>query len=311
MKNSQPIITVLGASGNIGKIVVPYLAKKGYQIKAIGRSKPNFNLKNVNCVAVDYNSGDTLDKACENSDIVLVLVGLAYKTKVWQKNWLPLTKRILESCKVNNSRLVFFDNVYPYGLVDSKMKEETPYNANTKKGKVRQSMDEMINLAIDSGEISGVIARSADFYGPGITTSVLGERFFKMLIEKNKVEIFGNPNKIHNYTYLGDIAPALEAIINSDYVGTIHLPTQEAITGYEFKKILEKLTGKSLKISPMRQSTVFWLGFFMPILRELHEMMYQSENDYDFDSAKFEKLFPKVKTTTYEKGLQETLEYYI
>jgi len=303
-------LVILGASGNVGKVVVPYLAKKGYHIKAVGRNKPNFDLENVENIGLDYDNQDDFNIVVAKSDATLVLVGFEYKAKVWQEKWPKFTKMLVEACSKAKSKVVFFDNVYGYGLVAGKMTEESKLNAETKKGLVRVEVQNILEEAQKKGEIKLVIAKSADFYGPNINTSVLGDRFFDFIQTKNTVEIFGNQEKKHNYTYVLDIAPALEKLISSDQEGVFHLPTNIAKTGEEFASILEKITHKNLKLTSLRQSTVFWLGFFIPILGELYEMMYQSENEYDFDSSKILKIFPDLKVTRYEEGFKTTLEYF-
>lgn len=304
------IVTVLGASGNVGKLLVPYLSSKGYQVKAVGRTAPKFSEAGVTNIAVDYDSQEELTASCKDSEAVYILIGLEYKSSIWQSEWPSLTERIIAACKANQSKLVFFDNVYSYGLTPGKMTEDSALNAATKKGEVRKIMVSMLLDALNSGDVKVVIAKSADFYGPGITTSVIGDRFFDLILNKGTVEIFGNPDKKHNYTYVNDIAPALEKLATSDFVGNIHLPTTTTLTGHEFKTLIEKLTGKSLKLTNLSQNAAWWIGIFMPILRELHEMMYQSENDYDFDSSKIMSLFPDLKITSYEEGFTETLNWY-
>jgi nucleoside-diphosphate-sugar epimerase len=304
------IVTVLGASGNIGKLLVPYLVKKGYKVQAVGRQLPRFKDPNIENLGVNYGDAKALEKVFENSSVVYCLVGLEYKSKVWQKEWPALAHNLVEAISSSKAKLVFFDNVYSYGLVQGKMTENKPLNPETKKGKVRKEVVEILEKAHKEGKINLILAKSADFYGPGITTSVLGDRFFDLMLNKDTLEFFGNPAKLHNYTYIGDIPAALEVLGKSDFEGNIHLPTARALRGEEFKQILDKLTGKDLKIKPMRQSTALILSIFIPILRELYEMMYQSENDYDFDSSKIKQLFPELKTTSYEDGFKETIDWY-
>ena len=45
------------------------------------------------------------------------------------------------------------------------------------------------------------------------------------------------------------------------------------------------------------------LGLFMPLLKELVEMMYQNDRDYFFDSSKFEKRFGWT-ATPYKDGIR-------
>ena len=303
-------VTVLGASGNIGKLLVSYLAQKNYQVKAVGRQLPRFSDPNISNLGVDYRDSKALRKVCENSSVVYCLVGLEYKTKVWQKEWPALVNNLVRAMENTGAKLVFFDNVYSYGLVVGKMTEDKPLNPETKKGRVRKEVVEILEQAQKDGKIKLVIAKAADFYGPGISTSVLGERFLGLIANQNTLEFFGNPAKIHNYTFVDDILPALEVLGKSDFQGNIHLPTAEALNGNKFKQILDKITGRDLKIRAMRQYTALMLSIFVPILRELYEMMYQSENDYNFDSSKIMRHFPDLKITSYEEGFAKTIEYY-
>jgi nucleoside-diphosphate-sugar epimerase len=311
MTTSKETVVVLGASGNVGNLLVDFLASKGYKVRAYGRKQPKFQQERVVNLAVDYDSQDDLDQALESAKYTFVLVGLEYKLKIWQTEWPPLVQKILAATEKSGSKLVFFDNVYPYGLVDGKMTENTPLKPCSKKGQVRKQLDEMILEKLNQTKIKAVIAKSADFYGPGITTSVLGDRFFNLILKSKKLEWFGDPSKVHSYTYVPDIPAALVALAESDFVGNIHLPTASpAITGLQFKELLENLESTKLSISSLNSGMVFWLQLFLPILRELKEMMYQYENDYVFDSTKFERLFPDLKPTTYQDGLKQTLDWY-
>ena len=47
-------------------------------------------------------------------------------------------------------------------------------------------------------------------------------------------------------------------------------------------------------------------GIFVPVLKEMGEMMYQYDRDYFFDSSKFEQRF-NFKTTTYQDGVRNTV----
>ena len=49
------------------------------------------------------------------------------------------------------------------------------------------------------------------------------------------------------------------------------------------------------------------LGIFIPILKEMPEMMYQYDRDYIFDSSKFEERF-NFKPTTYQEGIKITVQ---
>ena len=49
------------------------------------------------------------------------------------------------------------------------------------------------------------------------------------------------------------------------------------------------------------------LGLFIPIMRELVEMIYQYDRDYVFDSTKFETKF-NFKPTPYLEGIKTIIK---
>jgi hypothetical protein len=70
---------------------------------------------------------------------------------------------------------------------------------------------------------------------------------------------------------------------------------------YEIKNMPDK------GIQALGKTGVRILGLFIPVLREVIEMMYQYENDYIFDSSKASK-FLNEQATSYRVGLSETLK---
>jgi len=66
-----------------------------------------------------------------------------------------------------------------------------------------------------------------------------------------------------------------------------------------------------MKVESKIQTVPVWLikilGWFIPIMREFPEMIYQYEQDYIFDSSKFEKRFG-ITATTPKEGIRILLE---
>jgi hypothetical protein len=49
------------------------------------------------------------------------------------------------------------------------------------------------------------------------------------------------------------------------------------------------------------------LGLFNPLMREMKEMLYQYDRDYEFDSSKFETVF-NIKPTPAKKALKQIID---
>jgi len=77
------------------------------------------------------------------------------------------------------------------------------------------------------------------------------------------------------------------------------------LTGKEFIRTACGIFEKDTKFAVLPKWMMRMAGLFNTTVGELVEMMYQYENDYLFDSSKFENAF-HFKPTSYQAGLLET-----
>src|SRR6266851_4459947 len=117
------------------------------------------------------NLNDTL-RAVSGCRIAFLVAGLKYDLKVWRELWPRIMHNAIEACKRAGARLVFFDNVYMYGKVDGLMTEETPFRPCSKKGEIRAQIATTLLNEIQAGNLTALIARAADFYGPRVRTAI-------------------------------------------------------------------------------------------------------------------------------------------
>jgi nucleoside-diphosphate-sugar epimerase len=173
--------TILGGGGAIGNELAKELRPYTIRIRIVARNPKKVDEDNET-FAADLTKQDEVMKAVEGSEVVYLVAGFKYKLKIWQQQWPVVMRNVIEACAAYNAKLVFFDNVYPYdGQSVPHLTENTPINPPSRKGKVRAEIAEMVLDAIRSGKITALIARAADFYGPGIRTSVLQETVYNNL----------------------------------------------------------------------------------------------------------------------------------
>jgi hypothetical protein len=79
------------------------------------------------------------------------------------------------------------------------------------------------------------------------------------------------------------------------------------MTGTEWINAIAKEMGVIPKVQVANKLIVRIMSLFMPIMKEMIEMLYQYEQDYVFDSSKFEKHF-EFKPTPYAKGIEEIIK---
>jgi nucleoside-diphosphate-sugar epimerase len=301
--------TILGSSGIIGTELAKSLTKYTDKIRLVSRNPKKVNPTDELFTA-DITDANQVLKAVEGSDVVYLTVGLQYKISVWQKQWPQIMQNVIEACKTHKAKLVFFDNVYSYGLVNGWMKEDTRVNPTSKKGEVRAQISQMIMSEVEKGKLDAIIARAADFYGPNTPLSFATVIVFDNLKKGKKAQWFLDANKKHSMTYTPDAgkATAILGNTNSAYNQVWHLPTdRNALTGKEFIEIASKSFGMEPKYMVLKKWMVQMVGMFVPVVKESIEMLYQNEHDYLFDSTKFEKTF-NFTPTSYKDGIAVTVK---
>ena len=292
--------TIIGSGGSIGVPLARELRNYTDKIRLVSRDPQKVNDADE-LFKADLTDPGQVEKAIAGSEVVYVTIGFAYNLKVWQKIWPAFMREVIKSCKINNARLVFFDNMYLYAKdAVPFMTEDAPVGPPSEKGKVRQIVRDMIVAEAEKNNLTALIARSADFYGPGNKNSALSLMVAENLMKGKKAQVFGNPNKIHTYTYTPDAAKATAILGNTDdaFNQEWHVPTtKERLTTYNWIELIAKELNAEPKVQTVPVLMLKFLGLFVPIMREFPEMLYQYEQDYIFDSSKFEKRFGITATS--------------
>ena len=118
---------MLGAGGSIGIELLKERDGKGQRVRLVGRNpKPVKGAAEV--VAADLSDLDQTTKAVSGSEVLYLLVGLKYDLRIWREVWPKIMANAIEAAKRAKAKLIFFDSVYMYGLVNGPMTEETPFN---------------------------------------------------------------------------------------------------------------------------------------------------------------------------------------
>jgi nucleoside-diphosphate-sugar epimerase len=303
--------TILGANGTIGSVLAKELSFYTDKIRLVSRNPRKVN-ESDELFPADLSDSVMVDKAVAGSDVVYLVVGLDYNIKVWENRWPKLMADVIDACVRYKSKLVFFDNVYMYDINSiPHMTEESRINPPSKKGAVRKHIAQMILDKVNEGKLIALIARSADFYGPGNEKSFVMEMVYKNILKKKAPNWFITDDILHSFTYTPDAAKATALLGNTDdaYNQVWHLPTdRNALTGKQFIELFSKEMNSVKKVSLMPVWMVRILGLFIRVLREMVEMMYQYDRDYFFDSSKFEKKF-NFRVTTYSEGVKNSVKW--
>lgn len=294
---------LLGGNGAVGRETAAQLLGRGMDVVSFGR-RPS-DSPGVRSITGDVLDRDAVTRALDGAAVAYLLVGLQYRLTVWRREWPIVMGNAIAAARSNGTHLVFLDNVYSYGRTSGPMTEQTPVRPTSKKGEVRAGLLRMLDEAREGG-LTTTVARSADFYGPGASTSV----FTSMAVDnaargKRPVWLF-DASQPHSMTYTPDIGRAL-AIIGTDERAagsTWHMPTAApALTGADHVALLGAGNVSVMGAGMMRLG-----GLFVSAAREVMELRYQNTEPYLFDSSAFESTFD-VTPTPYADGIPATLDH--
>ncbi|MFI5135536.1 MAG: NAD(P)H-binding protein, partial [Chitinophagales bacterium] len=107
--------TILGAGGAVANELVKELRKNNVSYQLVSRNAKA--IAGERWISADITNANSVKEAIKGSTIVYLTAGLKYDIRVWREQWPKIMSNVIEACKSENAKLIFFDNVYSYGSV--------------------------------------------------------------------------------------------------------------------------------------------------------------------------------------------------
>ncbi len=302
--------TILGANG----IIATEIAKELYKnftknIRLVSRNPKKVN-ETDQLFSANLLIESECDQAVKGSDIVYMAVGLPYNSLIWKEKWPIMMSNIIDACKRHRAKMVFFDNVYMYGAINGVMTEETPFNPISIKGEARAEIATMLLKEMKKKSIIAMICRAPEFYGPANTQSGTNATIFDNIKKRKKLQVLVNDSTLRTLIYTPDAGRATALLGNTvdAYNQTWHLPCDSnRKTNKEFIEICSKVYGSKLNYMILKKWMIKIFGLFNSNVKEIVELLYQFDQDYIFDSSKFNNRFPDFKVTSLEEGITQII----
>ncbi|EQB93384.1 NAD-dependent epimerase/dehydratase family protein [Elizabethkingia anophelis] len=298
--------TILGANGQIGEELAREL-KRNFtsDIRIVSRRAQKVN-DTDEIFSADLSVREKAIEAVKGSEIAYFTLGLPISSDLWEKQFPVILRNVIDACKVNGTKLVFFDNTYMYPQDDRILTENTAFDPVGRKGRVRRQMAEMVLKEIRSGELEAVICRAPEFYGPAKTQSITNTLIFNNIKEGKTLKVPLSDKKKRSLIWTPDASRATALIGNTpDAFGqTWHLPVDKSHPTYrEFIRKASEIYGRDLKYSVVPRF-VFSIGaLFNKKMKELLELLPRYEHNNIFDDSKFRNRFPNFQVTSYQQGI--------
>lgn len=288
---------VIIGSGAIGSAVAAELLGQGHQVTVITRSGRGPTGSGAERVALDATDSEALTSHVRGAATLFNCANPPTYMD-WKRQWPPLAASLLRTAERTGAVLVSASNLYGYGPVDGPITVTLPLSSSGTKGKLRAQMWEEMAAAHSAGRIRTAEVRASDYVGGGSSphTSLLA-RYGQAVLRGKRTLVFGSADAAHSFTYVPDIARTLAAVaLNEKAWGQAwHVPSPEPVT---IRQALRDIAEAAAAPAPRISTVPRWAlrpGYpFVPLLRELDEVLYQWERPFVMDHSR----------TTEQLGLQ-------
>ena len=301
---------VIFGTGPVGLATMDALLAKGAAVRMVNRSGEADLPHGVELVSGDAGDPTFALEASQGASVIYQALNPPYSK--WAQMFPPLQTAVLSAAEATGAKLVSLENVYMYGSPGGEpITEDLPYAAQTRKGQVRARMAEELLEAHDKGVARIAIGRASDFFGPRVLVSTMGDRVFPQILAGDTVQVLGNPDMLHTYTYMPDIGRAL-AILGErdDALGQAwHIPAAETLTTGDFLRLVAERARRALKTQVAPNWLLRIISLLNGDLREMMEMLYQFEEPFVVNGTRFADTFD-FEPTPLADAIDTTLDWY-
>lgn len=308
--NTNQKHVILG-TGPLGLSVATALRKRGICPQMVNRSgeHPAGLPPEVEVIAADLYNPQEVERVTRGAQTVYQCAQPEYTR--WPEDFPPLIRSIIQGVSASQARLVVGDNLYMYGPVSGPIHEGLPDTKHGRKGPVRAQVAGELLEAHRSGTLQVVIGRGSDFFGPGVTGSVVGEPVFQALLRDKPANVLGNIDLPHTYTFINDFGEALVRLGERPeaYGQVWHIPNAKPITTRQFVTLAAEALGVRPRMMVAGPLMMRLVGLFVPEVREMIELEYEVTKPYVVNDSKYKKAFGD-HATPLEEAIRITAEWY-
>ena len=322
---NNPHTLVLGATGSIGYAVTANLLARRLPVVILVRNRAKAEAIFPNEPTLTIVEGDVRDTALLNqlsAGKSFIFHGINYPYDQWFGNMDTITQHIIEAAAQTRSTIVFPGNVYNFGNAQEPIRENNRPQPNTRKGQLRVDLEAILEQAAEAGRCRVLNVRLPDFWGPNVLNEGI-KPIFENALAGNALPWLVTAQIPHQAVYTKDAAEIIVRLMLRGMTASPFSDKQESMPyqvwnygGTTLPSIqawfdqIYALTGKPRKIRVYSRFVINLLGLFVPVLREVKEMLYLYENTILLDDAKVRALFPDFQPTPMSQALTETLTWF-
>jgi nucleoside-diphosphate-sugar epimerase len=305
---------IFGATGSVGKALAAEFANANVPFRVVGRSVERLERdfarygKLVDYKAADLEDPQAAKSAAEGIELIFYTAGVPYTNFALHPKLMRATLDGATAAGVK--RFVHVSNVYPYGLPQRELVDEShPRNPPTFKGRMRKEQEDLVFAADGRSGLRTTILRPPDFYGPDAELSYAAD-IFKAAIEGRAANVIGPVDTPHEFVFVPDVAKTLIALSEKveAYGAAWNLAGPGLISTRHFAALVFAAAGRQPRLRAANKLVLGVMGLFNPMMREIGEMHYLWTHPVKLDDSRLRQLLPDLHKTPYEEGIRVTLD---
>jgi nucleoside-diphosphate-sugar epimerase len=302
---------VVFGAGQVGYLLAERLLEGGRRVRVVKRSESRVP---AGCELVLGDAADAVfcTRAADGAATVYHCMNPPYVTRIWAEAVPRYMDNLIAAAARARARLVVLDNVYMLGRADGRpLNEDTPMRPASRKGEIRARAAERLFEAHRRGDVLATSGRASDFYGPGGTLTGLGDFFWPRVLARKTAYSPFPVDAIHTYHYIPDVVAGLAALGSAEadaYGRPWMMPCAPAGTLGDLVARLAATMGRPIKTAQVPRLILKMTAAFMPLMRELDEMLYQWDEPFVVDDRRFRERF-QLGPTNVDEAAARTVEW--
>jgi nucleoside-diphosphate-sugar epimerase len=302
---------VLGATGGIGTETALALSRRGWQIRAFSRTSARSDSQGWQSVM-----GDALDRASVLAAAEGVQAIVHAVNPPGYRNWaalvLPMIDNTIAAAKASGARILLPGTIYNYGSdAFPVLREESPQNARTHKGRIRIELETRLHDAARQG-IRSLIVRFGDFFGPKSGNNWFSQGMVTPDRPLTNVTYPGKRGVGHSWAYLPDAGEAFAQLMDREGeledFATFHFRGFWDKDGTEMITAIRTVAGKpSLPVKPLPWVIFKLASPFNETMRELYAARPLWKTPIELDNSRLVRLLGKEPHTDLDAAVVTTL----
>lgn len=309
---TRPTVLVLGAAGRFGAAATAAFAQAGWRVLAQARKPLGTLPAGAEALPMALDDVPALARAAAGASVVVHALNPVYTR--WGTDLLPMAETGMDLAQRLGARFMLPGNVYNFGAdMPPLLTETTPQTALTRKGRLRRELEARMQARAAQG-LRSVVIRAGDFYGSGVGSWL--DLAIAKDMAKGKLVYPGPLDRPHAWAYLPDLAAAFVAVARQPSVPGMQRYHFEGhtLTGAQLLNAIERVARPLglLPAGPVKQAGIpwglmRWLGWAVPLWRELVEMAYLWEVPHALDGHALQAATGPLPATPLDEALRRSL----